>query len=156
MKPTNSLLHWETPAFKPRTISRAFYLWSGVFLLATITYALVSNSPIMAITFILIGIMGFITLEQPPHTLQCAITQDGVTIDRELYVFDNIESFWIVYDEHEQYISLKTNGKLTPFVHIPIGDEDPEAIHALLSQHAREEKHEPTLLDIFGKMLHSG
>ena len=87
----NSLLQWQTLEFEPREIGRNFYLGTGVFLLATIVYALATNSPIMAITFNLIGIMGFITLEQDPKMLRCAIVKDGVIVEKELYAFENIE-----------------------------------------------------------------
>lgn len=150
----NSLLQWQTLEFEPREIGRNFYLGTGVFLLATIVYALATNSPIMAITFILIGIMGFITLEQDPKMLRCAIVKDGVIVEKELYAFENIESFWIVYEEDERYISLKTTGKLTPFVHIPLGDENPVTVREILVEYATEEKHDPTLIDTIGKMLH--
>jgi len=108
----------------------------------------------MAITFILIGIMGFITLEQAPAILHCAITEDGVIVNKELYAFENIESFWIVYEEDEKYLSLKTNGKLIPFVNIPFDDEDPNTLHEILSVYLKEEKHDPTLIDTIEKMLH--
>jgi hypothetical protein len=154
MTQIKSLLQWQTLEFEPRNISRSFYLWSGAFLLAIIIYALATNSPVMAITFILIGIMGYITLEKNPTMLRCAITKDGVIVDRDLYAFDNIESFWIVYEENDQYISLKTNGKLTPFVHIPLGEENPVTVREILMEYAQEEKHAPTIIDTIGKLLH--
>jgi hypothetical protein len=154
MSQTKTILQWQSLEFKPKQIRVSFYLWSGAFLLAIIIYALVSNSPIMTITFILIGIMGFITLEQDPKILHCAITKDGVIVDRDLYAFENIESFWIVYEEEDQHISLKTTGKLTPFVSIPLGDENPVTVRDILIQYAQEEKHDPSLIDTLGKMLH--
>lgn len=154
MTRTEPLLQWQTPEFESREISRNFYLWSGAFILATIVYALATNSPVMAITFILIGIMGYITLERDPLMLRCAITGEGVIVEKELYVFENIESFWIVYEEDDKYISLKTTGKLTPFVHIPLGNENPAKIRDILIEYIPEEKHDPTLIDTIGKMLH--
>ncbi len=154
MPQTNTFLQWSAAEFADRDIPRSFYLWTGGFLLATIAYALVTNSPIMAITFILIGIMGFITIEKTPAVLHCSISKEGIIVDRELYDFDNIESFWIIYEEHEKYLSLKTNGRLTPYAHIPLGDENPVTVRDILIQYIEETKHDPTLVDIIGKMLH--
>ncbi|MDD5083985.1 MAG: hypothetical protein PHT88_03595 [Candidatus Moranbacteria bacterium] len=154
MTQTPKLLQWETLEFEPQDISRSFYMWIGIFLLLTILYALATNSPIMAITFILIGIMGFVTLEQDPKMIRCAITTEGVILDKELYVFENIQSFWIVYEGHEKYISLQTTGKLTAFVHVPLGNENPNEARTILLKYVPEEKHEPTLIDTIGKLLH--
>lgn len=154
MKETNNLIQWRTLEFEPHSVSRSFYIGSSLFLLATIIYALSSNSPIMAITFILIGIMGFITLEKEPIMLHCAINKDGIIVNRDLYAFENIESFWLVYEEDEKHISLRTSGKLTPFVHIPFGTENPVALREILTKYAKEEKHETTLIDTIEKMIH--
>lgn len=150
----NNLLQWQALEFEPQETSRTFYIWSSVFLILTILYALITNSPIMAITFILIGIIGFITIERNPSTLSCAISSDGVIVNRELYPFEGIESFWIASEEDDMYISLKTSGKLAPFIHVPLGEADPNEIRTLLIQSISEEKHEPSIIDTFGKMLH--
>lgn len=154
MPQSKALIQWQAYEFKPRVISRSFYVWIGIFLLAVIIYALVSNSPVMAITFILIGIMGYITLEQDPALLNCTVTKSGIIVGRELYDFETIESFWVQYEEHEQYISIKTNGALTPFTHIPLGDENPVTIRDILSQYIPEERHDKTFIDIIEKILH--
>lgn len=153
---TTPLFQWQASEFAPRVIGHRFYMITGALLILIIVFALFTNSPIMAITFILIGIMGFITLEQEPQILSCAIHTQGIAIDRQWYDFENIESFWIVYEEDEQYISLKTNGSFLSFVRVPLDKESPVDIRRVLLEHIREEKHEPRLIDTIEKMLHIG
>lgn len=148
-----NLFQWQIQEFESRTLSRNFYIGCGIFLMATIAYALISNSPIMAITFILIGIMGFITLQREPLLLNCRITTDGVIVNKEIYTYENIRSFHLIIDD-EAMLSLKTSGRIIPFVYIPFHSEDGESIHEALSQFLPEEEHEPTFIDTLGKMLH--
>lgn len=146
---------WIAPEHEPYTVGKNFYLFSTIFLAAIITYALVSNSPIMAITFILIGIMGYIFLKKEPRMIKFSLTNDGIVAGNEIYEFDNLNSFWIYYEPpFEKMLSLKSKNKFTPFIHIPIGNEDPVKIRQILIDFIPEEKQEHTVVDAVERFLH--
>jgi hypothetical protein len=147
-------LTWQAPehSFHPKT--KKWYLYAALVLLAIIGYATYTNSPIMAITFILIGVVGYIYLNKEPRIIEFKITSDGVLADRSLYEFDSIESFWIFYQpEHETFLSLKLKNRFTSFAHIPLPEGSPEKIHAVLTRYLPEEKQNLTLVDLFEKIL---
>jgi len=55
-------------------------------LLAIIIYALFTNSPIMAITFILIGIIEYIYISREPKILDFLITERGIVIGKKFTI----------------------------------------------------------------------
>ncbi len=150
----NVLFSWEAPEFVPPKKDQRWYLYIGIILLAIAGYALYTNSPIMAITFILIGIVGYLYVHKEPRILKFKITTDGLQAGNELYEYEDIKSFWIFYEPGEiKVISLKTKSLLSPYVHIPIGDENPVKIRKILLGFVEEEKQKENFIDTLERLL---
>ncbi len=149
----NSLLHWQAPEFVPSGWDKRWYLGATLILAVIVIYALISNSPVMAITFILIGLVGFIHLQKKPRILDFAINDEGIIAGNEIYEFKDVRSFWIFYEPHIQVLSLRMTGKIMPFVHIPIHEEDPVEIREILLQFIPEVRQEPSLVDNLERLL---
>jgi len=148
------LMHWQAPEFETFERDRKWYLYITLALAAIVSYAVYTNSPLMAITFILIGVVGYIYINKDPRTLDFMITKDGIVAGREIYEYDNLESFWIFYEpENIKVISLNTKSHLVPYVHIPVHDENPTKIREILSDHIPEEKQEPGLVETLERLL---
>lgn len=150
------ILHqWRAPEFEVYEKSARWYIIAAIFIVAMVAYAIFTNGPIMAITFILIGIVGYIHLQKDPRVITFSITVKGVIADKEMYLYDNIHSFWIFYDpNHTKTISLHTKASMLPFVHIPLADEDPVHLRKLLMHNIPEIKQDPGLIDAIERVLH--
>ncbi len=146
---------WSALEHEPYSVGRKFYIFSTIFLGALITYAIISNSPIMAITFILIGIVGYLFLQKEPRVIDFKITPEGIVAGNEIYEFENLKSFWIYYNPpYEKILSLRSKGNLTPYIHIPIGDEDPVHIRRIIIDFIPEIKQEHNIVDSAERLLH--
>jgi hypothetical protein len=155
-EPRGEILHqWQAPEFEVYEKSNRWYLLAGAFLLAIITYAMFTNGPIMAITFILIGIVGYIHLQKEPRLVTFTITNEGIIADKDMYLFENIHSFWVFYEPHHmELISLHTKAAMLPFVHIPLENEDPVHLREMLLPFIPEIKQEPSFVDTLERILH--
>lgn len=149
------IAHWKAPEFEMTfRKDQRWYLYISLVLVAIIGYALYTNSPVMAITFILIGIVGYMYLQKEPQILNFMITPEGVLAGRELYRFENIQSFWIFYDPEElKVISLHIRKGFIPYVHIPIYDQDPVEIRRSLIRFIPEIKQEHTFVDTLERII---
>jgi hypothetical protein len=126
----------------------------ALILLAIIVYATFTNNPMMAIVFVLIGIVAYMYLNKEPRILDFRIVPEGVLAGNEIYEFENIRSFWIFYDpKYIKVISLHTKSYLTPFVHIPINNEDPVEIRRILLEYIPEIKQEHNLVEMLERFL---
>lgn len=151
------ILHsWRAPQFEVYEKSGHWYIIAALFILALITYALFTDSPIMAITFILIGIMGYIYSQKNPEIINFSITERGVLADKELYLYENIKSFWIFYehDHNIKILSLRTKASVFPFVHIPLRNENPVKLREFLIENIPEIKQELSMIDTLERVLH--
>ena len=152
---SNILLEWEGPEYEHHPKEKKWYLVASLILSAIIIYALVNNSPIMAITFVLVGIVGYIQLEKKPQILSFKVTYDGILVGDELYHFDNIKSFWIFYQPpHIKILSLSVDAILLPYIHIPVHQIDPVKLREVLLDFIPEKKQKPTIIDTIERVLH--
>jgi hypothetical protein len=153
---SGKILHqWRAPEFEVYEKSARWYLIAFIFMVALIAYALIINAPIMAITFILLGIVGYIHAQKDPRVITFTVTSEGIIADKEMYPYENINSFWIFYEPpYTKTISLHTKASMLPYVHIPIQDEDPAFLHELLSQYIPEIKQETRFVDTLERVLH--
>jgi hypothetical protein len=148
------LAHWQAPEFVMHEPNTKGLLYIIFLFIALIAYALYANSPIMAITFVLFGVVGYIHLGKQPRILDFMLTYDGIIAGREIFHYENIKSFWIFYEADDiKVISLHIDSYLTPFIHIPIHDEDPVAIREILLNYIEEIKQEPSIVDTLERFL---
>jgi hypothetical protein len=150
-----TLFSWQAPEFETFQREKRWYLWVALILLAIIGYATYTNSPVMAITFILIGVVGYIYLNKEPRVLDFQITAKGIIAGKDLYDFESIDSFWIFENSTQlDILSLHIKNRFTSFVHIPFYEEHSPQIHSLLLEYIPEEKQELTLADSLEKFFH--
>lgn len=149
------LISWHGPEHvhvhpNPRSVMVALAV-----LILIVAYAIYTNSPIMAITFILIGLVGYLFLTKDPGTRDFAITTKGVLVGRELFAYDDVDSFWIFDEEPlDNVLSLRSTSFLSPYIHIPLSEELVPQVHQIVVTYLPEERQDPRLVDILEKMLH--
>lgn len=149
------LLEWTAPEHDTFELGPKARIIIALLLIVIIGWALFTNSPLMAITFILVGVVGYLMHIAEPKQYRFALTDKGVLAHNEFYAYDTIRSFFIHTEAPlENLLSLRTTGILTPHVHIPLADLDHEVIRRFLSVQTLEETHDPSLVDILERLLH--
>jgi len=140
---------WEAPEYEYIEKHPKWYWIMGIALLAIIVYAIITNSLLMAITFILIGMLGYIYAEREPRLIRMEINPDGVIADKIMYEYDDLKSFWIFYevDSGFKVLSLHSQKTFLPHIHIPVGDANPILIREVLLNYLPEIRQEMTLID---------
>lgn len=132
-----------------------WYWIMGIALLAIIIYAIVTDSILMAITFIMIGMLGYVYAEREPRLIQMEINPDGVIADKIMYEYDDLKSFWIFYEVEAGFkvLSLHSQKTFLPHIHIPISDTNPILIREVLLNYLPELRQEMTIVDRFSLMI---
>ena len=82
------------------------------------------------------------------------ITEDGVIAGKEIFEYDRIKSFWIFYEEDgSKVISLHMHSLITPYMHIPIGEENPVTIREALLENVEEIKQEHNIVETLERLF---
>ncbi len=149
------LVSWREPEHDAFVLGPRARLISVIALVVIVAWALYTDSPLMAITFILIGIIGYLLEQQPPRVLNFALTNKGVLAGKQFYRYETLESFHI-YEEEPflDTLSLHTDGDLISHVHIPLHTVDNQEVFDIISGFVPEVPHEPNLIDSIEKLMH--
>ena len=154
VNPASVICKWRAVEHEIQEKDQRWYLTAGLILAAIVIYAIFTDGLVMAITFILIGVVGYIIMNKKPREINFYITDDGVIADKEIYEFEEIRSFWIFYEvQGLKAISLHIKSKFLPYVHIPLGNEDPTKIREILLNYIEEIKQKPNAVDTFERLL---
>ena len=76
-----------------------------------------------------------------------SINDKGVSVQKTLYPYSNLESFWIEeINNGKSRLILKSKKKLAPFISLPIKNVPEESIREHLLYYLPEEEHQEPLL----------
>jgi len=146
---------WEAPEYENIEKHPGWYWITGGILLAIVVYAIVTNSILMAIVFILIGMLGYIFAERDPRIIHMGISSDGIKVDNYFYEYDDLKSFWIFYEAEEgiKVLSLHSKKTFLPYIHIPIGNTNPILVREVLINYLPEIRQELTVFDRLERLI---
>jgi hypothetical protein len=150
------LLSWQAHKFE--NFER--HPWWGiilfVLLIFLLIYSLLTDNFLLSIILILAGIIVYLFEKKDPETYHFAICETGVIAHDKFYEFLDIENFWLFYEPGQlgrKELSLKTTNNFLPYVHIPLGDEDPNNVREVLLNYIPEEPHKESFLDFLENIV---
>jgi len=149
------LLEWKTPEFMPLERGPVWYTAASVIIISLVVYAIFTDSATMAIVFILLAGMFFMTHKKSPRIVDVKITELGVFYDRTFYHYTAINAFWVVY--HPPFVRvlyLRLGGKTYRLLKIELNDQNPTEVRRLLSGELPEaEGMEENVFDMLTRIL---
>jgi hypothetical protein len=105
---------------------------------------------------IISGLLIFLFEKNDPKNYHFTICQTGIIANKRFYEFNEIEDFWIFYEPGpggRKELSLKVDSYTAPYIHIPLGNEDPNKIREILLSYLPEELHKESLFDIMENII---
>jgi len=128
-----TILSWQAPEFQKYERSQNWFLLWLIISIVAIAMAIIFKNFLFAIFLVFAALAVFIHALQEPKTITFKITARGVLIDEKLYHFEDLESFWIIYEPPQiKTLILKSKRLLVPQLNIPIGNENPVKIRQAL------------------------
>jgi len=132
-------MEWKTPEFIHHEKSKTWFLMAGLLIVALIAYALYTNSATMAIVFIVLAGVYYLTHNQQPKIIDIKITDLGIFVDQAFHPYNQINSFWIVYHPpfvHTLNFRLGTKGR--PRITIQLNQQNPVEVRKALAKEIPE------------------
>lgn len=133
------VLEWKTPEFIPHSKGPAWFLTAAGLMIAFTAYAILTGSATMAIVFILLGGVYYLTHNQAPRILEIKVTRLGIAVGTRFYPFGNLNAFWIVYNPpFVRKLYLRTSDKTNREIKIELNDQSPVALRQALAREIPE------------------
>lgn len=124
--------------------------------IAVIAYFAFTGNYLASFFFLIAGMLvSYGIYQRKSREVVCKIRAQGVQVNRDLYPYETLKSFWIFYDPpYHQELSIRSRKAFTGgYIKIPLGDEDPVKIREVLIKFLPERKQEEALVDVFARMV---
>jgi hypothetical protein len=153
-KDSKNYLQWTAPEFAQYKKSKAWFVTVGLIAAGLFLWALLTKNILFAL---LIGLSYFSVITyalKKPRNIRLAITPKGVKVDKILYGFDDLKSFWIFYDPPRlKELSLRSRKLIMSYIKVPLGEQNPVEVRRILIKYLPERKHEESLIDNLARQL---
>ena len=155
-KHSSAIISWKVQKFE--NFERHVW-WSRIIfiiLIVLLTYSLLTDNFLLSIILILSGIIIYLFEKKDPEDYTFAVYETGIVAHNHFYEFTEIENFWIFYEAGHigrKEISIKINNPFFPYIHIPLGKENPNKIRKILLEYIPEEMHKESLFDFLENII---
>ena len=143
----NNLLAWQTTEH-PHLGKDPDWVWSVVVISCGISFgALFFKNYLLAILIVFAAAALIIKGRIEPKPLTVYITELGIVLDKELFPYEKIESFWIKETGNRKLLILRMSALMSPVIQIPLAETKPEDVRDILAQIIPELFHHKSLVD---------
>lgn len=146
-KQDGAYLSWSADEYERREHGKSWYAVVGVFAAALVALAIIAKSYFFVAFVALAFAVLLLYTKRPPRQLAISIERDGVRVGKRLYEFSALQSFWIFERADVKELSLETKQTFQPYLHLPLGDTDPEKIREILLSRLPEKEQQETVID---------
>jgi len=135
-----NLISWKFPEHTTPNRSKKWYIWTTLFFLAMLLYAVLTANFLFGLIIIMLVIIMFILHNKEPLEIEFKITQNGIEINNEKYSFKDLENFWVVYEPpHVKNLYFKFKASFKPTLIIPLLDKNPIKVREILKEYLLED-----------------
>ena len=108
-----------------------------------------------ALTLAFVGGLIYYVAQRKPDTMRYRIMLDGVALNNTLYHYQDLENFNVIYEPGEvKTVIFRSKRRLSPYIHMEIGDADPVEIRDVLLEFLPEDQElEEPLVDIIARRV---
>lgn len=136
----DELHHWTIQEYQQYRRPMAWFVMMGIAGAILIFLSLLWGNFLFLVIILLFGIILFLQSEQEPATVPFSITNLGIMVGNRLYVYDELESFYIIYHPPQvKSLYFETKSVWRPRVHVPLDDQNPLDIRDTLLEHLKED-----------------
>ncbi|MFH1890234.1 MAG: hypothetical protein ABIJ91_01560 [Candidatus Kuenenbacteria bacterium] len=149
-------IKWSFLEYDQYDRSRGWYLLAIIIGGFILVYSVLTANYLFALIIIMAGIILVIKHHNNPDEIKFEINRQGIKLGKNECKYNTLENFWIIYEPPEVknlYFNFKST--IRPRLTIPIGDQNPVHIKALLREYLEEdlEQENEPVSEILGRLL---
>lgn len=148
------IFEWEALEYDHLPKDKRWFVIGGAIAAVIILYGLFTANYFLSLLTIIAGFLVFVYAVRLPKMIYSAITSRGVQIGRRIFLYEDLNSFWIFYEAGGlKELSLESKKAVVPFIHIPLGEADPVQIRELLIRFVPERQHEESFTETIARLV---
>jgi hypothetical protein len=140
---------WEGTEHEHLEKTTDWYWGLGIIIVTGVIIAVISKNYLLAVLLVLGGAMLAMFANDKPEPVVVEISERGIRLNKDLYIYETIQSFWMFKDHNDKnQIMIVTGRKVLPQRIISLPDTIPATdIRNFLLEKIEEKETKPTLID---------
>lgn len=153
-KNTDALIEWEAPEYNHSVKSNEWYwIMAAVALIFIIIGVWMQNFLFIIIIFLSVFSIALFSARHP-NLIHFALTSRGLKIDKRIFPYEDLESFWMHYNPpHQKEVGIISKKLFMPRIVVPTGDTDPNKIREQLVKFVAEEPHTESIAESISRFI---
>lgn len=149
----NETIQWQAPEHHYHEKTIDWYWVLGIIVVGLIIASIFLGNILFGILMAIGGFALAIYGTKKPKMVDFSIDYRGVKIDKNLFHFEDLKSFWVNHDDHENELLIESNKTLMPQISIILGDTDPIEVRRILLKYLKEEKITESIMKTISRVL---
>lgn len=146
---------WDAMEYEHREKSTDWYWALGIAIVVGCILAIISSNYLLAVLIALGGVfIGFYGNDRPFH-VHVEISERGIKLDRNLYAYEAIKSFWMYHDHRgHNRLLIVTARPVMPMRIVTLPDDIPATeVRDYLSNFIEEKESKPSTIDLLAEAV---
>ncbi|MEK7163260.1 MAG: hypothetical protein AAB775_00930, partial [Patescibacteria group bacterium] len=146
---------WQAPEYSYKEKSLDWYWTVGIISTALVVTAVIFGNVLFGVVIAIGSFTLTMFASRRPDIVTIEVSDTGIAVDKTLYPYQTIESFFIDEDRrHDPRLVIKSKKVIVPLIAMPLANQNPDDLRSFLSTHLKEETFEQgimqTLFDRLG------
>ncbi len=137
---------WEAPEYFHREKTKDWFWIFGVIAFTLVVVSIILGDVMFGIFLAVASLTLSIFAHRPPRLVRVELSDRGIIIDRTLYHWSELESFWIRDDDLHPKVLVKSKKIFLPYIVVPLGEVHPDDVRDHLLQYLEEIVHREPLI----------
>lgn len=148
------ILMWEAKEYAEYDRNKHWYIVVGVVGALLTVGALILQQWLAAVVFALAAFVVIRHADDPPRTMNYAITKLGIQVGDNFRPYNELKLFWVIYKPPIKTLYVQSVNRFKPLIKIDLAEIDPLVIKNTLKQYLPEEtKREEDFLEKFSRFI---
>jgi len=143
-----TLLYWKAPEYHHYDKTIDWYWWVGLVAVGLFGVAVWQGSLLFGILVLISWFVIVLYGIRKPDMLNFSICEHGILVEKTLYPWNNLKSFWIFHHPPLiKEISFESRKTFMPYIRIPLGDRKVDEAREILKKYIPEAEQEESVID---------
>ncbi len=147
-------IEWTASEFIKYKRDKSWFILPGLVALALAVIAIILKNFLFTVGIIIAAFVIYLYAVKEPRKIKFSISGKGIQIDKQIFPFEDLKSFWIFYNPPEiKELSVRSKKMFIPYIKLPLGDQNPAEVRKLLLRFIPERKHQESAVDTWTRRL---
>jgi len=131
------IIRWSAEEFEYSEKSVDWFWAVGVVSVGFAVLSIFLGNLLFALLIIISAFALSMQAVRKPKVINFEINDEGIIIDKKLYIYNTLESFWVI---NKEKIIIKSKKAVVPFLIIPLQNMNPKIVREYLLKNLKEEE----------------